>query len=424
MHPQGRALLDRDPSTFSYVLDYLRNGGTLPPLLQDDEQLLRSIRAEFDYFCFIPNPVDDSRTWVEKLREGNYTAEVLDHVQLPGVYFQDNQGQDVLNVESNWVFFSDECDYMAVRVWVTKRKDIEDHHEMVAHRYGLWGVDLSSPGSAYELVSFPPCRDSLHGLVGYGYEAAFSNVEGEVRIVDIRRDHTSNLVHTLPLGGRVEEFDEIALSTTHVAAEYLAGRDSFVVVWDRLSGHVVAKIGKVLLFPKFLGSLLLLAGEPQLPEVVAPRSGVLTVRDVADPAVTLVRMCPGIRLHIPQYHFTATAVIHFSGPLGTHMYDSATVYSLRDGQKVREMGFSPPLTYRQLESARVVGDTLFVADSNGTLTSVLCVDLNTDESRSVRLGLCERLKDVHLSADARRIVVYRDRSAGRAWLGDIAVYSL
>ena len=76
-HLQGRALIDREPSPFSYVLDYLRNGGALPPLPKDDEQLLQRIREEFDYFCFIPNPVDGARTWVEKLKDGDYSAQLM-----------------------------------------------------------------------------------------------------------------------------------------------------------------------------------------------------------------------------------------------------------------------------------------------------------------------------------------------------------
>ena len=42
--------MDRDSELFSYVLDYLRNGGTLPPLPRDDPELVQRIRSEFDYF--------------------------------------------------------------------------------------------------------------------------------------------------------------------------------------------------------------------------------------------------------------------------------------------------------------------------------------------------------------------------------------
>ena len=87
LRTQGRAFIDRNPDLFSYVLDYLRNGGTLPPLPKDDELLVERIRREFDYFCVIPNPV--ARSWVEKLRDGDYTAEIVEvcirsfHVLLP-----------------------------------------------------------------------------------------------------------------------------------------------------------------------------------------------------------------------------------------------------------------------------------------------------------------------------------------------------
>ena len=64
------------------MLDYLRNGGTLPPFPKDDEQFLQRIRTEFDYFCFIPNPVVDARSWLEKFRDEDYTAELLS-VRMP-----------------------------------------------------------------------------------------------------------------------------------------------------------------------------------------------------------------------------------------------------------------------------------------------------------------------------------------------------
>jgi hypothetical protein len=46
----GRVLLERDPNVFSYVLDYLQNGGKLPPNLPTDEHELERVREEFDYF--------------------------------------------------------------------------------------------------------------------------------------------------------------------------------------------------------------------------------------------------------------------------------------------------------------------------------------------------------------------------------------
>ena len=42
--------LDRNAKNFDYVLDYLRNGGVLPPLPTDEPELER-VRREFDFFC-------------------------------------------------------------------------------------------------------------------------------------------------------------------------------------------------------------------------------------------------------------------------------------------------------------------------------------------------------------------------------------
>jgi hypothetical protein len=46
----GRVYIDRDPKPFSYVLDYLRNGGVLPANIPVDEQERARVQQEFNYF--------------------------------------------------------------------------------------------------------------------------------------------------------------------------------------------------------------------------------------------------------------------------------------------------------------------------------------------------------------------------------------
>lgn len=89
------------------------------------------------------------------------------------------------------------------------------------------------------------------------------------------------------------------------------------------------------------------------------------------------------------------------------------------------MDLSAPLTFADASLAQVFGETLIILDSRGTLANIRCLDLRTGEVRSMRLGLCEWVKNVFLSADGRRIVVHRPRSDSDCYhLGDFAVYTL
>ena len=97
------------------MLSYLRNGGTLPPLPLEDEQLLERIRVEFDYFCFQANPAD-MRSWVEKFRDGAY----------------------------------DLCDFAAVHCTVEVKSPDGDYAEYDT-LYGVW-LDGSSGEGAYVLA--------------------------------------------------------------------------------------------------------------------------------------------------------------------------------------------------------------------------------------------------------------------------------
>ena len=159
------------------MLDYLRNGGTLPPLPMD-ERLVERIRREFDFFCVIPNPVDDARTWVEKFMDGDFTAELLQELWLP----ERHTDLDV-KVVSIWAFnllATDALDYVVVGCAITsQRRELgaewyepdSEWKEPTTTRV-LFASDLSSRSSVYELVSFDQDVD-LDSVSVCDHEAAY-----------------------------------------------------------------------------------------------------------------------------------------------------------------------------------------------------------------------------------------------------------
>ena len=56
---EGRYYVNRQWETFSYVLEYLRNGCQLPAHLPEDEAELERIRGEFDYVLVSAFPEED-----------------------------------------------------------------------------------------------------------------------------------------------------------------------------------------------------------------------------------------------------------------------------------------------------------------------------------------------------------------------------
>ena len=128
------------------MLSYLRNGGTLPPLPLEDEQLLERIRVEFDYFCFQANPAD-MRSWVEKFRDGAYT---IAHV-VPTLPNQASFSPFAsLMCYGPTVQFTDLCDFAAVHCTVEVKSPDGDYAEYDT-LYGVW-LDGSSGEGAYVLA--------------------------------------------------------------------------------------------------------------------------------------------------------------------------------------------------------------------------------------------------------------------------------
>ena len=149
-----------------------------------------------------------------------------------------------------------------------------------------------------------------------------------------------------------------------------------------------------------------------------------TAYDLPDLAASRVCICkaPHDEEEEPDFHFAGETLFRFPWDQDSGKHEEVVVHNLQTGE-VTEVTLSESLTDSDLEKARIVGETMIIPDSEGTLTNIRCVDLHTGEVRSVRVGLCERLDDMHVSADGQRIVVYRPRM-DKEFLGDFAIYDL
>ena len=435
LRTQGRAFIDRNPDLFSYVLDHLRNGGTLPPLPKDDELLVERTRREFDYFCVIPNPVDDARTWVEKLRDGDYIAEIVEvcaplisffpfskpspppppppparlsiaairacakrmhtrgansfppplaQVKWPGDSRRSGQSPDIT--------VSEDCQWAAF-----------NYHD------ALFAANLCTSDPTHELVRVDEGSEGIFGLSICGHELAFCCTPNEVRYVDIRKDCTDSHIQTLT----VEEGEHNCVfertTAAHVAA--VCFDCEVTVVWDRATGQCIYDYDNWSLVG-LCGSRLVLRWGSEPGEVS------FGISDLHTPDEDNVDL-----LNQPE-HITQDDVLLISGAQLFHWhstqstkrnapFDSITVYSVESGDVVRQMALSEPVPYFSVPDDFFQGRFVILQERKQTqLNHIRCIDIETGVVRRMRLGFCEGFNEVWASADGKRVVAKRTHVIG------------
>ena len=184
--------IDRDADTFSYVLEYLRNGGKLPPLPEGDEQLMERIRAEFDYFCISPATLFPSKRWVDKLKEHKYDAYAVCPTGEGDFVYANVKDRRLVEA-----VLSDDGEYVAVLYSADGLPDEDFGYTDSCDTRVLFSC--ASDGSEYEQLLFQPGPDSVFpcGLSVNGYELAFVADSRVVRIVDMRESFHSNSIQSL-----------------------------------------------------------------------------------------------------------------------------------------------------------------------------------------------------------------------------------
>lgn len=235
------------------------------------------------------------------------------------------------------MFPTEGCDYLAVKCYLTANQSQGVGQGTSSTAPALFGVDLSSPVSVYELVSLAPGQKELDGVSVNGYEVAFSVKPGELRIVDIRRDFTSNSVQTLTYSADDEDdepyncFHRTSLSATYAAAECytVAGEGAFVAcVWDRATGKCIRK------FP--YGSLApgLLCGSRVVTNQLVEGDGYWYISyDLSDSAAPDVRICEDYEYDDSESQFSGDALFRFSFDDSLDsQYRSISVYNLQSGE--------------------------------------------------------------------------------------------
>ena len=334
--------MDRDSELFSYVLDYLRNGGTLPPLPRDDPELVQRIRSEFDYFCMAD--ALPTKTWVEKLRDHEYTTTLLYPDMLWGGY-----------VEAKWrkfeeFVFSGDGEYAAFLVYtrdVLPTPEVweaidagEDIETYMVYTQTLFGMAVEDGiGGGYALAGGKASSRYPRGLSAHDHELAFLADGRTVHIVDIRRRHPNNLVQTLTYSGDAGRwgFKETVLHGTHAVAHGYPGR---VVVWDRATSQCVQSID----IPSLSHYYLLPDALPG-PRLAVMEDGRCSVHDLSSPADSppVLEILGNDRdfcrvSHEGLYCFQQA----WCDVEKRHLILSFSVYSLDTGSKLRHVRLSRP----------------------------------------------------------------------------------
>ena len=406
------------------MLDYLRNGGTLPSLPQGDKELFERIRAEFDYFCFLPNPVNETRTLLERFKSDGFSMTTIG-VRAPEEAFEPRGHV----IEANIVAVTDGGDYVVMLSQQVRAiqllNALTDHMtERVHWTPALWAFSLDdtsgSPSAkrAYKLAAF---EENCHGIEAAlplnGYEACFCDSPTELRIVDVRRDYTNNSIQTLVCGGDyVLEDIYLGLSSTHVAAHSLDN----VLVWDRATAQRIRVFSTCHWDMKLRGSRLFI-GEWMYDG--ADYTLERTVYDFSSDKCAPIFMRTEEELALAPCLVDDSFAYFFTSGAGAGTL--IAVHDVRTGQKIREMRVSTPSPFRLSSTSVQLSEEgrPVVFGSCGDMMYVLDLLLGEIVGSAELAKLPEGFPLDHLCLKARRAVRARFPGGPNWEVGEVVVYN-
>ena len=107
--------------------------------------------------------MNDTRTWVEKFKDGDYTAEFVQISPPDGIVPYQSF---LLHVKPDETVMSEGCDYAVMSC--TYKKKVEGNSGVTTSVPALWGFSLTGSGKAYTLAEMPAgpamAENPIHGL--------------------------------------------------------------------------------------------------------------------------------------------------------------------------------------------------------------------------------------------------------------------
>lgn len=205
----------------------------------------------------------------------------------------------------------------------------------------LLAANLCEPTNpAYEVVRIGE-GERILGLSVYGHELAYCCAPNEVRIADIRRDHTNSHIQTLTRTGEDCIFGETQLTSSHVVGYCLD--DGVKVFWGRATGECVREIDGFWYLEGLCGSHVLFSasrddGEPVFGiwELDTPEEGPAFLSNQPATSSEEDTILLGDR-ELYHFHTTQTQRI-WSQP-----FEAITVYSVDTRDVVRQISLSEPV---------------------------------------------------------------------------------
>ena len=356
-----QAFLNRDPQYFGYVLDYLRNGGSLPANLPLEEAELARVREEFDFFCM--GDLFGKKSLVELMAAKDYTSRSL----------RPSKTVSVPTVQLG--FLSVDGAYAAILYQGVKAEGRSRWLEACELDSDRPGYFLHAPGAEPSLGSF---------ICGFRHEVAF--VSGtDIVVVDMRKSHAEgNIAQTIHGNWEVGDAqDTLCVSLTDkyvVTADAALGHTT---VWDRQSG--------------------------QLARTVEVRGTCVGARDTRlffhnD----VVHECQVIELSLPTdsppitqfadfalgtmtWYFEGTGQLWTLDAVeGAEPQAKLRVYDCDSMALVSQRTFSCAIPNTGIKMQVIARDDAIVwGNSDGSTETMNCIDVRSGEHRVVRTGLCE-----------------------------------